>query len=256
MRVKIAVCQLRPEMGEPETNAERIVSHMDEGDVLVLPELFLTGYGTDCTGLDERVGRAVGILQDACTDMDKAVAVGAPRYSGGRVYNSLAFISSKGTIWYDKIHLANFGVYAETGFTPGHDVVIGSYHGIRFGMCICYDVFFPEILRTCSVRGASVNICVAASAVQSKPFLDRILPARALENVSYTVYANNVGPMAGLEMHGCSRGLDPFGDVLAEPSEGEYITTMDVDTDRLAECRQVRRNLDDFRDDIPWLTWA
>ena len=130
---------------------------------------------------------------------------------------------------------------------------MGSYHGILFGMCICYDIFFPEILHGCSLGGASVNICCAASAVPSKPFFDAVLPARAVENTTYLAYVNSVGQAAGLEMHGCSRGLDPFGNAAAECGTDECVSVMRIDTDHLAECRKARRHLSDFRSDIDWL---
>ena len=124
---------------------------------------------------------------------------------------------------------------------------------MRFGMCICYDIFFPEILHGCSLSGTDVNICVAASAEPSKPFLDRVLPARALENVTYLVYVNNTGRMDGLEMHGCSRALDPFGDTLCCCGGTEKVEVFTADTDVLEESRDVRHHLRDFRRDIRWL---
>ena len=119
-------------------------------------------------------------------------------------------------------------------------------------MCICYDVFFPEILHGCSLNGTSLNICAAASATQSKPFLDRILPARALEDVTYTAFINNVGGMDGLTMHGCSRGLDPFGETLASCGTSEGAVTFTVDDDVLEKARETRRHLSDFRSDVDW----
>ena len=254
MRVDIALCQCVPVPGRPSANARRIAGLMDslDADVLMLPEMFITGYGAPCDGLREEVESAVGELSDLCRETDRAVAVGAPRYSDGGVYNSLAFLSPDGDSWYDKAHLAGFGIYAETGFLPGSAPAMGSYHGMLFGMCVCYDVFFPEILHGCSLRGAAVNICAAASALPSKPFLDRVLPARALEDVTYTAYINNTGTANGLEMHGCSRGLDPFGEVLARCGAGEGTAVFTADTDVLAEAREVRRHLADYRGDIDW----
>ena len=199
MRVDVALCQYMPVPGDPEANAGRIERALRKGpgDVLMFPEMFLTGYGHPCEGLQERSEQCIGEISDLCRMLDKAVAVGAPRFESDLVYNSMAFLSPDGDSWYDKVHLASFGVYAETGFAPGYAPAMGSYHGMLFGMCICYDIFFPEILHGCSLNGASVNICSAASAMQSKPFLDRVLPARALEDVTYTAYINNVGPMNG-----------------------------------------------------------
>ena len=254
MRVDITLCQFMPVPGRPSENARRIEGLLRDGcsDVYVLPEMYLTGYGTPCRGLEDEVEVCVGEISDLCRMTDRAVAVGSPRYDGDLVYNSMAFLSPDGDSWYDKAHLASFGVYGERGFEPGSSPAMGSYHGMLFGMCVCYDIFFPEILHGCSLNGASVNICAAASALQSKRFLDRVLPARALENVTYTAYINNVGPANGLDMHGCSRALDPFGDILCECGTGEGTASFTADTDALAEAREVRRHLEDYRSDVDW----
>lgn len=254
MRADIALCQYMPVPGNPEANAGRIKERVRRGeaDVYMFPEMYLTGYGAPCEGLAERVEECIGGLSDLCRMEDVAVAVGCPRYESDLVYNSLAFLSPDGDSWYDKAHLAGFGVYAETGFVPGYRSGMGSYHGMLFGMCVCYDVFFPEILHGCSLNGASVNICCAASAIQSKRFLDRVLPARALEDVTYMAYINNVGPANDLDMHGCSRGLDPFGDILAECGTGEGECMFTADTEKLEEAREIRRHLSDYRADIDW----
>ena len=258
MKVKVGLCQLMPVPEEPAANAERILRCLDSGkaDVYVFPELFLTGYGADYTALREETESCLVTISEKCRETDTAAAVSTPRYAGDRIYNSMAFMSPDGDVWYDKVHLANFGIYAETMFTPGErpaSACMGSYHGMRFGMCICYDIFFPEVLHGCSLNGADVNVCVAASAVGSKPFLDKVVGARALENVSYLAYVNNTGPLNGLEMHGCSRGLDPFGDVICECGTEEWVSVFTADTDELAEARSVRRHLTDFRDDVDWL---
>ena len=255
MKVRVALCQFMPDVGDVESNGERMISCLrsDDADVYIFPELFLTGYGADCSLLKDEVQDMVRTISEECRKTDTAAVFGSPRYTDDGVMNSLAFLSPDGDVWYDKAHLARFGVYAENEFTEGRSPAIGLYHGIGFGMCVCYDIFFPEILHGCSLRGASVNICVAASAVQSKPFLDKVISARALENVTYLAYVNNTGPLNGLEMHGCSRGLDPFGEVIAECGTSECVSVFTVDTEELERARGIRRHLTDFRSDIPWL---
>ncbi len=254
MELSIALCQTRPVPGSAFANAGLIAEAMDsaEADVLVFPEMFLTGYGAPIGCPEEMISMQVGILSDYCRETDKAVCFGTPRFSPEGTHNSLAFLSPDGDTFYDKAHLARFGIYAEDGFIAGDGPAMGSYHGVKFGMCICYDIFFPEILHGCSLNGASVNICAAASAVQSKPFLDTVLPARALEDVTYMAYVNNAGEMNGCLMHGCSRGLDPFGRTIAECGAEEGIAVMRVDTDALAEAREIRRHLEDYRSDVDW----
>jgi len=255
MRIRLGLCQLKPVPGDPAANADTVCDLLDrdEADVLVFPESFVTGYGYDPAGIKKETEAAVRRISDKCRETGKAVSVGSPRWTDDGVYNSMLFLSPDGDTFYDKAHLAKFGVYSEDGFCEGKGPGMGSYRGILFGMCVCYDIFFPEILHGCSLRGASVNICNAASAEQSKPFLDTVLPARALENVSYMVYSNNVGPLNGLEMHGCSRVLDPFGRTIADCGKRETMAVAEIDTDFLAECRKTRHHLDDFRSDIDWL---
>ncbi len=255
MIIRLGLCQLAPEPGDPKTNAEAICELLEtaDADVLAFPEMFLTGYGSDISGLREETEEALRSVRLACESAGRAAAVGAPRWDGGRTYNGCFFLSPDGVSCYDKAHLARFGIYSEDGFAAGNGRAMGSYRGIKFGMCICYDIFFPEILHGCSLNGASVNICCAASAKPSKPFFDAVLPARAVENVSYIAFINNIGTMGNLEMHGCSRGFDPLGNKIADCGEEECISVMRIDTDHLSECRETRRHLSDFRSDVDWL---
>ena len=254
MRVEVALCQMRPAMGNPEKNAKTVADLVgsDPADVLVFPESFLTGYGERPEGLSERIGSCLSELSDLCRREDKAVALGTARMSPEGARNSIAFLSPDGDVFYDKTHLARFGIYAEDGYVGGSGPVMGRYHGIGFGLSICYDIYFPEVLRPCSLSGADVNICVSAAAVPSAPFFDRILPARALENVSYLAFVNNVGPMAGLDMAGQSRIVDPFGCTVASLGHEEGIIRFTADTEEIAEMRTVRRHLTDFRRDVDW----
>lgn len=256
MQIDVALCQIRPERGSADMNADRIANMVMSGvaDVLVFPEMFLTGYGTSAFDQEDEIASCIMRISDICRKYDKAVAVGTPMFTGHGVTNSLAFLSPDGDTFYDKTHLAKFGVYSENGFVPGKRPALGSYHGLRFGLSICYDIYFPEVLHSCALRMSDVNLCISAAAVQSKPFFDRVLPARALENVTYLAFVNNVGPMAGLEMAGSSRALDPFGEEITScGTEAECVQTFKVDTEALAEARRTRRHISDFRWDIDWL---
>ncbi len=254
MRMKVALCQMCPVPGEPELNAETIVRVMgsDDSQILIFPESFLTGYGISSDDVLDRVDACIDMLSKACRDYDRAIAVGTARRTSDGIMNTLAFLSPDGDTFYDKLHLARFGIYSEEEFTAGNGPVMGSYHGMGFGLSICYDVYFPEIMHSSSLNGACVNICVSAAARPSKRYFDRILPARALENVSYLAFVNNTGLVAGLEMAGSTRALDPFGDTLTMCGEEEGIIHFDMDPETLRKCRETRRHLMDFRRDIDW----
>ena len=254
MDLDLKVCQCRAFPGNPEKNSMRISEelHSEGPDVIVFPEMFLTGYGTDCSDLEKETERAVERIEKMCQEFGKAAVFGGPSYDGKNVYNSLYFITPEKKFVYKKIHLAHFGVYSEEGFTAGDRPAVAEYWGVKFGLCICYDIFFPEVLRSCSLAGSGVNICISASARQSKPFLERVLPARALENVSYTVFANNCGEMAGATMYGGSRILDPFGETMSSAGENECSCEAVFSEMALSQFRNIRRHLRDSRRDVDW----
>lgn len=255
MHVEIALCQIRPAMGDPEYNIQVVTDMITStgSDVLVFPECFLTGYGADVSDMFGKISAGLSNISNLCRKYDKAVAIGTPMKTPKGIANSIAFLSPDGDSFYDKTHLARFGIYSEDGYVAGHRPVVASYHGIRFGLSICYDIYFPEVLHACSLNMADVNICVSAAAVPSAPFFERILPARALENVTYLAFVNNVGPMHGLEMAGGSKAFDPLGNEIASCGQKECVVPFDFDTEALAEARRIRRHLVDFRRDIDWL---
>jgi predicted amidohydrolase len=140
----------------------------------------------------------------------------------------------------------------ENRFEAGKSPILAEFGGMKFGLSICYDIFFPEIYRSYAAAGADVNICISASADASRKYLERVLPARSLENVIYTVFVNNIS--SGLpKFYGGSRLLGPLGDTLAESGGGEDVLCVFVDRDVVGNARKERRHLEDLRKDIRWL---
>ncbi|MGN1045007.1 MAG: carbon-nitrogen hydrolase family protein, partial [Candidatus Methanomethylophilaceae archaeon] len=152
----------------------------------------------------------------------------------------------EGTFGYRKIHLPGFGSFAEDRiFTPGKEITSFGFRGHRFGLSICYDIFFPEILKTCShSMGTDVNICISASPVASQPFFERILPARALENTSYLLFVNNIGTIGDFEFFGGTRALAPDGDLIRMSFE-ECVKIVEISPDVVESIRKGRPVLKD-----------
>ncbi len=251
MKLEIAICQLIPRIGDSEINARTVIRTIEDGDqdVSVFPEMFLSGYGSSPPDDCERL---LGTISDACRSCGKAAAVGAAMTGENGKRNVLAFLSPDGDVLYDKIHLARFGLYSEEGYVAGNGPAIGRYKGIGFGLSVCYDAFFPEVMHCCALDGAEIMVCASASAIPSLRYFRRVLPARALENVSYLVYVNNTGTLSGLEMGGGSSAYDPLGNTLIELGREESVARIVFDTDTIAEARAERHHIEDFRKDIAW----
>jgi len=256
MGIRMALCQTDSTTDDVGSNLNKIMSILSrvKADVYVFPELFLSGYLSDHGSLKDDIEYALDKIRLWCIELDISIVLGCPAYASGGVYNSLLFITPTETHRYDKIYLAKFGIYSEDRFMSGNRTVTCEFKGIRFGLSICYDLFFPEIYRDYALRGADVNICISAAAVTSRPFFERVLPARSLENVMYTVFVNNIGKYGDTSFAGGSRLVGPLGNTIGDVMEGEDIMCVYIDKDVVINARKERHHLDDLRNDIEWLT--
>ncbi len=245
---------MRSNTGDVGTNLDAVMNILNNtsADVYVFPELYITGYGADYRFLKDEVDVALDRMTLACCENDIAIAIGAPSYMEDSIRNSLYFITQNKRTRYDKLYLAKFGIYSEDAFEQGCRPAIAEFKNMKFGLSICYDIFFPEIFRFYALNGVDVNICASASAEPSREYFEKIAPARSLENVNYTIFINNIGKYGKTEMFGHSRLIGPLGDTISEADGKEDVRCVYVDKDVVENSRNIRRHLSDFRRDIDW----
>ena len=185
----------------------------------------------------------------------KWLMVGAPYPHEKGLMNVLWVISPDGeeTV-YEKLHLADFGVFDEAkAFVPGDSGCMVDIGGFRFGLSICYDMFFPELYRRYALMGADVLICSSASPMKSKGPFDKVLPARAVENTCYMLFVNNVGEQGSFEFFGGSRAISPIGYEIARCEEETHcIIEVEISREELERAREGRPTLRDHRGDLDW----
>jgi deaminated glutathione amidase len=153
---------------------------------------------------------------------------------------------------YRKMHMFDVEVdgvvYAESAREqPGDEVVVtslaaGPGDGHLLGMSICYDVRFPELYRALSAGGAEVLVVPAAfTLATTRDHWEVLLRARAIENQSFVVAANQIGAVPpGNRSGGRSAIIDPWGIVLAVAPDTEGVIVADLD---FALLHDVRRRL-------------
>src|SRR6185369_42490 len=137
---------------------------------------------------------------------------------------------------YRKIHLFDVDLaeraYRESAASsPGHEPVALSAAGLGVGLSICYDLRFPELYRALAAAGVDVLTVPAAFTVTTgKDHWHVLLRARAIESQSYVIAAAQWGRHAGGRMtYGKSCIVDPWGEVIAQASEGVGVITAEVD---------------------------
>ncbi|WP_457965034.1 carbon-nitrogen hydrolase family protein [Arthrobacter sp. D1-29] len=162
------------------------------------------------------------------------------RQDGAPPYNTLVALDVRGGIsaLYRKIHLYDAFGYSESAWTSAGPIAepqVLDIGGFRAGMLTCYDLRFPESARFLVDAGANVLLLPAMwiAGPGKEDHWNTLVRARAIENTSYVVAANQCGPLAT----GYSMIVDPFGVVMANAGEGAGLVFADLDLTRLADVR-------------------
>jgi predicted amidohydrolase len=259
--MKVLLAQCSAVVGDVDKNLAKLESvfSKSDADLTIFPELFLSGYipRDSLATLAEPIdGPTVSRLVDLCRDSGKALITGIPlRHPSvtGQITNSAIAIDKHGKIGrYDKSYLPTFGPFEENlYFTPGGSKLLMDISGIKIGVVICYDLFFPELTRLLALQGADMMVCISASPTATVINFKRLIPARAIENATYLAYVNLVGGHLDLVFGGESRAVDPRGELLAEarPLEEELVYC-DIDLSKLELARRLRPTLRDCRREV------
>ena len=256
--VVVAAVQLGSQ-GDVEENLARVDQRVEEASrrgaqVVVLPENF--AYFGDEEGkrtLAEDLDGAGPIVR-RLADRARAhalwiIAGGLPERSDdpGRPFNTCAVFAPDGRVAarYRKVHLfdvdlADGSRYRESACTmPGDAPVVVDMAGLPIGLSVCYDLRFPELYRALSVRGAEALVVPAAFTLMTgKDHWHVLLRARAIEAQAYVIAAAQWGKHPrGRQTYGKSCIIDPWGDVIAQASEGEGVVTATLEPAFLTRVR-------------------
>ena len=224
------------EAGDAEVVQES--AGIEAGGLIVLPEMFSTGFITMPAGEAESDGASLGWMKAIAKKYGCAVAGSVATEDGGLFYNRFYFVKPDGTfVKYDKRHLFSFAG-EDRRFTAGSKKVITEYNGVRFFLQICYDLRFPCFSRNILPNPYDAVIYVASWPSPRIGAWDTLLKARAIENQCYAIGVNRVGKDPSCQYNGHSSIVDPYGNASASCAEGvEEIVSADLDLDSLQAFR-------------------
>lgn len=256
--MKISLVQRKHVLGDSKKNLgiieEEIVK--TESDMLIFPEMFLTGYGIgdEYWRIAETIpGRTSKRISQLAVENDVTVVCGMPERPAediGRLFNSaLVCTPCGGTEVYRKTYLANFGPFDDMRyFVPDDHLPLFDTPVGRMGVVICYDIFFPELTKYYAMNGADIIVCISASPSTTREFFEKVLTARAIETTCFVLHSNLLGREGQMEFWGGSRAISPRGEILALASYyKEDIVEVSLDTDDLYKARIGRPVLADTR---------
>lgn len=232
----------------------RSVVEDTNADLFLFPEMNVTGYMVRdrfMTLAEDIDGESVSYLGELSDRTGKAMVFGMPLNDPenlGLVTNSAVMVTPDGRVQrYDKMHPANFGPFEEgLYFKPGKIPEMFLFRGKGIGVCICYDIFFPEICKAYAMQGADLLLCLAASPMTSRTSFERLIPARALENTYPVAYVNNVGAQLNMVFFGGSQAYDAHGRLLGKlPYLREAVEVVDIDSQQTTVARRSRPTIRD-----------
>ncbi len=258
---KVAAIQMAsgPNVKANLAEAEKLIkiAVQQQAELIVLPENFaIMGTSeTDKVKIAETYGS--GLLQDFLSEQAKKhhiwlVGGTVPLTSSDPEKISAACLlygdQGESIARYDKIHLfdvtieaANESYIESETISAGNEVVVVDTPFGKLGLAVCYDLRFPELFRVMVNKG--MEICVLPSAFTSltgKVHWESLLRARAIENLSYIIAADQGGyHVGGRETHGDSMVIDPWGLVLNRLPHGTGVIVADLNMAKLERTREM-----------------
>jgi predicted amidohydrolase len=256
--MKVGYVQTAPIFGNKEQNIRQVESLLKnkKGDLIVLPELFATGYTfiskEEARSLAEDLnGLTAQFLEKMAKSTGAVIVGGFIEKENGEIYNSAMIVKKTGIIdTYKKIHL----YYKEKlWFSAGNqELKVYELDDFKLGIMICFDWIFPETARTLALLGADI---IAHPANLVLPYCQKAMVTRCLENRVYSITSNRIGQE--------KRGNDNFiftggsqitsynGDVLSSaPKDEVYVDFIEIDIKKARDKRLNEYN-DLLRDRRP-----
>jgi len=238
----VTLIQTALDWHDPAANRDRfgrlIAGIEAETDLIILPEMFPTGYTMDTANHAETMdGETVAWMKQTARDRGATLCGSLIIGEGGHYYNRLIWMPpDKPAGTYDKRHLFRMAD-EHAHFSPGRERAIFQLNGWRICPLVCYDLRFPVYSR--GVDEFELLLYVACWPQARRSAWRTLLPARAVENLCYTIGLNRTGSDGrGIAYAGDSMLVDYLGNRLIDCNEEEQVITTRLDVAALQRYRK------------------
>jgi NAD+ synthase (glutamine-hydrolysing) len=263
-RIRIALCQLNPVVGDLAGNVAKVLAAYEEAeaagsDLAVFPELMVTGYPPEDLLLRPRfVAENLAALDEIAARTGRCAAVVGFVDQGRDLYNAAALCAGGRVVGrYHKRSLPNYAVFDEQRyFARGHEpLALYEVAGVKVGMAVCEDVWSPEgPIAQQSAGGAELVVIPNGS-----PYFrgrhaerERLVATRAEDAHCHIAYVNMVGGQDELIFDGTSFVVDDNGEVVARsPQLTEHVQVVDLDIPPVFRTRLLDPRGRDFAPALP-----
>ena len=240
--LRVTLVQTELAWQDPAANRRSLAGHFrglaGHTDLVVLPEMFSTGFSMEAEQLAEEMGGStIGWLREEAAALGCVITGSLIVRDAGRCFNRLVWARPDGSLeYYDKRHLFRLAGEQEH-YAAGSRRLVVALKGWRVCPMICYDLRFPVWSRS---RGDYDLLLYVANWPQRRALAwSTLLRARAIENQSYVVGVNRIGKDGnGTAYAGDSVALDFLGQPLSSEGGGDRVETAVLDLESLRAYRE------------------
>lgn len=264
MKFKVSVAQINPALGDYDKNIKKHIQFIDKAikkkaDIVVFPELSLTGYSVKDLNFDLAVNPYIDKLLEPLRKKSNDIAIvcgGIEEADDFAIYNSALFMSGgKTEFTHRKVYPPDYGMFEEMRyFSNGHSANVHDTKFGKIGILVCEDLWHMSLPLLQALKGAKVIIGIASSptrlALNSKTKILKNYQVNSEQHRAYArllsvylVFCNRVGYEDGVNFWGGSEIVDPFGnvDVCAKMFEEDMIVS-EIDMGTVKRARQLARH--------------
>lgn len=258
--LRISVLQHTPVPNDTTEALQRIEkaasqASADGCNLLLVPECSVTGYNQPVETM-QNVALTDGDkthtnIAELCAQYQISIVYGFAEHDKGYYYNTVQATNSNGVVVgkYRKTHL--WGDLDRTLFTAGDSFTpLFEINGWKTGLLICYDVEFPETVRSLALAGAELILVPTGLMQPWRDVAERVVPVRAYENQVFIAYCNYCGDEAELVYEGRSCIVGPDGQDLARAPKTPVLLTATLIRDAISRNRETLPYHDDRRPDL------
>jgi predicted amidohydrolase len=250
---QIDICWENKTVNKVSCEALVLKASKQAADLILFPEMSLTGFSMDVNGLGEvsfgettEWFRALAILY--------GIAIGfgfiQSSTSNSKGHNDYIVLDCKGNLLstYSKIHPFSFGKES-LYYEGGKDISIFNLNEFNISTFICYDLRFPEIFQIASKRASLITLAANWPEARIEHW-ETLLKARAIENQCYIAGVNRVGIGDGIKYCGHSLVIDPLGKIIAEGGNLEELIVCEINAENVYNIREEFKLKADRREEL------
>jgi omega-amidase len=235
-RMKVHAVQLDCVWEDPEANREKVEGLLSQlkcggGDLVVLPEMFLTGFSVNTAVTAQETGGAhEDLLRRWAARLGCAVLGGVASRNDQGLFNEAVAYAPTGEVLVRYAKRQPFVLGGEGAVhEKGRQAKVFDWGGFRVGPLVCYDLRFPELAREAAGLGAEMLVCIASWPIARVEHWLTLLRARAIENQAFVAGVNRCGRDPNFTYPGRTVVVDPHGVIVADASDREQVLTVSCD---------------------------